>query len=228
MREEDVDLDSGRMAILSKDGAGQGRVEVSRTAWTILASILAAAAIVVFVAPEERTLGEGMRMVYVHVALTWTGIAGFVVAGLIGVVLAIAPRPSLQSWMRTVGWVALLFFAAGWVTSALASQVNWGGVFWDEPRMAATMTGLAAALIVQIVNGWLRWTRAQGLLAVGLGVFLVLSVRSAPLVLHPGNPIATSSSLAIQLTFVGLFALMNLAAIWAVWFLRKRQLGIGP
>lgn len=218
-----MDSDSGPMVTLLRDNARQRRAEVNRTAWAALVSVLAAAAFVLLVAPEERRLGAGMRIVYVHVALIWTGSLGFMATGLMGIWLAFAPRPMLQSWMRTVGWVALLFFAAGWAMSALASQVNWGDVFWAEPRMAATMTGLAAALIVQIVNGWLRWLRVQGLLAAGLVVFLMLSVRSAPLLLHPGDPIGTSSSSAIQLTFVGLFVLTSLAAIWAVWFLRRRS-----
>jgi len=47
---------------------------------------------------------------------------------------------------------------------------------------------------------------------------------SIPLVLHPRNPIRTSDSPAIQLTFAAMFGLMLLAGVWVVWYIRQRQM----
>ena len=48
------------------------------------AALLALAAVVVLSAPAARTLGDAMRVVYVHVALTWAGMLGLAVAALLG------------------------------------------------------------------------------------------------------------------------------------------------
>jgi hypothetical protein len=180
-------------------------------------------ALVVWLAPEEQTLGQGIKSVYVHVALIWVGMAGLALAGLLGLTVIVWASEKISSWMQIIGWVGLAFYAAGLAMSALASKVNWGNIFWQEPRMRAALSMLAAALIVQIVASWVPWLRLRGLLSSGLIVLLAWSTLSAPLVLHPDNPVATSSSLAIQMTFLGLSLLCGLAAAWFVWYWRLRN-----
>ncbi|MFQ5752587.1 MAG: hypothetical protein ACE5HI_11375, partial [bacterium] len=54
-------------------------------AWLVLASIVTAAAIMVWAAPLERTLGEGIKVVYIHVSLTWAGMLSFILTGIVGI-----------------------------------------------------------------------------------------------------------------------------------------------
>ena len=54
--------------------------------WWGLGAIGVVTAVLLLIAPEEATLGAGIRSVYVHVALIWVGLAGFVVAGLLGMI----------------------------------------------------------------------------------------------------------------------------------------------
>jgi len=194
-------------------------------AWIFLAVVALAFAIGVWIAPNERSLGAGIKTVYVHVALTWTGMLGFAVSGLIGLVLAISAQPSLHAWMKSVGWVALPFYATGAVMSIVAAQVNWGGVLWSEPRMTATTLGLAGAIVLVVVNNWLPWRRVQGLFSFGFAVLLVASIRNATLFFHPANPIGASFSTGIQSAFIGLFVLSCIAAMWSVWYVRRRVHG---
>lgn len=208
--------------VTSEKSAIDVSVRPGRAAWLLLAGIVVAFAVVVWIAPNERTLGAGIKTVYVHVALTWTGMLGFAVAGVIGLAVAVSSRPALQAWMKLVGWVALPFYVAGAIMSLVAAQVNWGGVLWAEPRIAATLAGLAGAIGVLALNNWLAWRRAQGLLSLGFAVFLIASISNATLLFHPQNPIGASLSSGIQLTFLSLFALACLAGGWAVWQLRRR------
>ena len=46
-----------------------------------------AIALLLWLAPAEKTMGTGMRSVYLHVGLIWTGIAGFGVGGLLGLLV---------------------------------------------------------------------------------------------------------------------------------------------
>ena len=89
--------------------------------------------------------------------------------------------------------------------------------------MAAALNGFAIALIVQVLNSWLPWLRLRGLLAILLCVLIVWLNGQAELVLHPPNPVRTTESSAIQLTFVSLFVLFSLVGAWLVWFFNARR-----
>lgn len=175
-----------------------------------------AIALLLWLAPAEKTLGTGMRSVYLHVGLIWTGIAGFSLSGLLGLLVLLRNDPRLDGWAQRVAWVAIGFFAAGFLSSMLASKINWGGVFLDEPRNRSALMVLCVALIVQIWGSWPVWTRLKGLLRVGLVAIFAWSNLTTPLVLHPQNPIRTSTSTAIQYTFLGIFILFSLAALLLV------------
>ncbi len=188
-----------------------------------LAVIAVAAAMIVWLAPPERTMGYGIRPVYVHVALIWTGMSGMLAAGLLGLALALSSRTDVGEWMDTVGWVTLGFLAAALIASFAAQTVNWNGIFLDEPRMHVSIRVLAVFLIVQIANRWLPWNRARGLVVAVTAAVVLASMRFTPLVLHPKDPISISSSVPIQLTFVVLFLLCLAAAAVAVRYMMQRR-----
>lgn len=198
-------------------------IDANRKSGLFWIVIIIAAAALVWLAPEEKQLGQGIRSVYVHVALIWVGMAGLVVAGLVGIGVLFSDSGKLASWMEAIGWVALGFYAAGVSMSILASKVNWGSVFWQEPRMKVALNMLALALIVEVFISWVPWRRLKGLLSALLVVILSWTTMSAPLVLHPRNPIGSSSSSGIKLTFLGLSIVSAAAAAWIVWFVRSRR-----
>ena len=185
--------------------------------WLVLGGLITAVLFLLYLAPEEATLGRGIRTVYIHVALTWTGMAGFILAGLVGLAVLATANEKLARWMQTLGWVAYGFYVAGVAVSALASKVNWGGVFWQEPRMMAAFTSLAVATIIMVVNTWVPWVRVRGLLQAIIPAVIVWIVSNAPLVLHPGNPIFSSEATGIKFAFIGMFLLFAAIAAWIVW-----------
>lgn len=89
-------------------------------------AIVAMAIALLIVAPDEATIGSGIRIVYIHVALIWTGMLGLLISGGLGTLIIIFPRDRLQEWMLVIGRVSLLVYAAGVGTSLIAEQVNWG------------------------------------------------------------------------------------------------------
>lgn len=194
-----------------------------KSTWTALLVILSLMALLLLFAPEEKELGSGIRSVYIHVALTWTGMTGLFAAGLIGLGAALFNRSKLQIWAHTITWVALGAFIAGLVMSIVAAGINWGGVFWQEPRTNAVLTVIAAGLIIQVINSWSIPTRLKGFLTALLAAVLLWMVMATPLVLHPGNAARTTPSLAIRFTFFGLYVLCLLAASWIVFSVRMKE-----
>lgn len=196
--------------------------QTPKWAWFLLAALLLLIILVVWLGPDEQTLGSGIKTVYIHVGLTWAGMAGLGVAALVGVGVLFTAKAGWAGWLKTLGWVATLLYGAGILMSMVASKDNWGGVLLQEPRMAAALNGFAIALIVQVLNSALPWLRLRGLLAILLFGLIVMLNGQAELVLHPPNPVRTTESSAIQLTFVSLFFLFSLVGAWLVWFLNAR------
>ncbi len=184
--------------------------------WTVLGGIVLLGLLLVWRAPDEQTLGTGIRSVYVHVAFTWTGMLGLVIAGLISLLAIILDKPSFQEWSHSIAWLALASFFVGLVMSVAAAAINWGAIFWQEPRTNSALQILAVGLIVQLINGWPVSHRPKGVLSFLLACFVIWSISSTTLVLHPGNAASSSPSSAIQFTFLALSFLCSLAASWIV------------
>ena len=188
-----------------------------------VALLFVIAGIVAMTAPAEATLGNGIRTVYVHVGLTWAGTAVFLIAAILGVLVMISNSQFLHDWMRPAGWVATGLYAAGVGMSMLASKVNWGAVFLQEPRMSAAINSLGIALLIQIAAGWFPWLRFRGFLHAIFMVLLYWVTYLAPLVLHPRDPIGTSSAIGIRSTFFVLFGLFFAAGVLVIWQLREMK-----
>lgn len=197
-----------------------------RVTLAVLGGIVTLAAVIVVMIPAEKTLGEGIRSVFIHGALLLTGMLGLYLAGVLGLAVAVSGQEGLWKLTRTVGWVGFGMYVAGILMSFPAARVNWGGMFLAEPRMRVAFNNTALALLVLVATGFVKQVRANGLLTAGLAIFLAWSTYTAPLVLHPSNPIGSSPSLAIKLTFAALMVLCVAAAAWIVWRgMRQSQAG---
>ena len=202
--------------------------ENQASSWLLLGAIMLAAGALLLLAPAEATIGSGIRIVYLHVALIWTGMLVLIFAGLLGLVVLLTGHCVLAEWMQVVAWVGLAFFAAGVITSLAAEIVNWGGIAWREPRTAANVNLLALAVIVQVVNSWLPagWSasgRLQGALNGLLAAAVIWTTMTTEVQLHPASAVGNATSRAIQLTFYGLFLLSLSAAIWFILYVRGRR-----
>lgn len=187
-----------------------------RASGGILLLLLALFVLGTLLAPAENTLGNGIRIVYVHVALMWTGMLGLAVAGALGALLALRPTPRRAELAYTVAVVGFGFFVAGTIASIIAQQVAWGGIAWDEPRTRSALQVVAASAVVLALAELPVPPRLHGTAFALLAAFMVWVTERAPLAMHPADPITPSSAWGIKLAFYGLFAVSALAALWLV------------
>lgn len=185
--------------------------------WVVLAAILLVAAVVLVLSPAEQTLGDVVKVVYAHVALSRAGAVLFYLAGLLGLAVLVRPGPRLDAAMRAVGWAGLTLFTAGFLVSGVAQMLSWGGITWQEPRVAAGANVLAVAVIVQVAGAWLAWPRVRAVLRIALAAFQIWTSLRTPNVLHPGGAISESASSAIQFSNTLLFLLALALGAWIVW-----------
>lgn len=195
--------------------------ETRRTAM-MLAVMLGLASLVVGLAPPERTLGTGIRAVYVHVALTLTGMLGFAISGLLGGVALLTAHRGSHAWMLATGRIALLFHAAGLAVSMAAAWINWGGVFLGEPLLRSSLMVLAAGVLSHSAIPLVPPVRPRAALAMLPFAVLLGTTVGTPFLMHPGGPVLATSPRPILLTFAGLTLLSLLTAALASYALRRR------
>lgn len=183
-------------------GLKQSTTPAPDRTWGWLVLILLVIGLAAAFAPIERTLGAGVRLVYLHGAWVWAGKVAFALAGLAGLIgLIMVRRVSWQLASLALGRTGLVLWLTYLPLSLLVQQLNWGGIFWDEPRWRIPLAfGIAGALLqagLAIIDN-LRLTSLANL---GFGAALWYFLGTIENVLHPDSPIFTSGSLRIQVFF---------------------------
>jgi len=171
---------------------------------------------ILILSPEERTLGIGIKPVYLHVSLTWAGMLLLLLAALMGILTAIWPKEKLVGWQRNVFTVAVGLYLAGFLISLYASWLNWGGIPYQEPRIRAAINVVVSGIAAWILQDFITNPRIKGIIPMIPLIYVFIGGRSPRMVLHPDNPVA-SSPLGIKATFLSMFVLAVLLSIWLLW-----------
>ena len=182
--------------------------------------ILLCAVLLLAFAPNEKTLGNGIKPVYIHVSLTWSGMVGFILAAVLGLVGLIKTNQRLVSWMKTIFLASLTVYLAGFLMSMWASYVNWGGIPFREPRYLSTFNVIAVAAITGAFFLSLSNPRLVALAGMFPSFFLFFTGDNSRMVLHPENPARTAPD-AIRNTFLGMFVLALMLSIWLAFYYRR-------
>jgi hypothetical protein len=198
-----------------------------RRFWLFLGLCAAAATLILALMPSEKTLGQVIKIVYLHGALSRAGMVGFVAAGATGLAYLIGRRPALARWMRGLLWSAWGFWVAHFVVSMPATRLTWGPwIAWGEPRVTVTLQLIGVGLIVIVVTRLLDDDRFTALAVLLLGVAVALMAGRTGVIRHPLDPIGGSPSLAFRLIYLLLLlpviSSMVLVAGRLAWRVRER------
>lgn len=197
---------------------------LTRTRFAVLGLVcLALAALILLLMPLEKTLGQVIKIVYLHGALSRAGMLGLIAAGITGVLFLVTRRPALAAWTRGLLLSGWLFWVTHFIVSMPATRLTWGPwIAWGEPRVTMTLQLMAAGLVVLLVS-WLikddRFTAAAAALlafAVGWMAFATGVVR------HPLDPIGSSPSATLQLIYLALLVPIVSAMVLLAWWLADR------
>ncbi|MEI8133061.1 MAG: hypothetical protein WCG34_11560 [Leptolinea sp.] len=186
------------------------KIPVRLFGWFILSLILLL--IAAALAPLENSLGANIRLVYLHGAWVWAGLVSFAVAGLAGLVGLLFRSLRWNRWSRAFGLTALIFWLTYLPMSLLVMQINWGGLYFDEPRWRIPFTFAVTGVLLQAGLWLLQKPIVTSLANMLFGITLFLSLSGADNVLHPNSPVFNSPSTGIQIYFIGLVALAFLTA----------------
>lgn len=194
-----------------------------RKLWSGLLLTLLLLGLFTALAPLERTLGERARLVYFHGAWVWAGKIAFAAAAAAGLIGLVRRSRAWQNASLALGRTGLVFWLTYLPLSLYVQQVNWGGIFWDEPRWKIPLMFGVVGLLLQAGLALLNDSRVSSAANLVFGVALWWMLGSITNVLHPDSPIAQSSSARIQIYFVILLAL---SVIFGVFLARLLYRGV--
>lgn len=189
---------------------------------SLLLSLLIIAAVTA-VSPLEKTLGANVRLIYFHGAWVWTGKVAFALAGAVGLAALLFPglRARLAGWSLALGRAGLVFWLTYLPLSLLVQQLNWGGIFWDEPRWRVPAAFGVAAVLVQVALTLFNSAVLTALANLVFGVALWIALAQTQNVLHPDSPIYGSGSLRIEFFFSLLVALSLVCLLQITLWIRE-------
>jgi heme exporter protein C len=178
------------------------------------------------VAPTEATMGHAQRIVYVHVAVAWLGLLGFLVTAVTGLVYLVRRDLAWDHWSQAAAELGWLCGGLTLVTGSLWAHTAWG-VWWTwDPRLTTAFILWAiysAYLIVRTgIDDPCRRARIAAVLAVigALDVPLVVLAARWFRGIHPASPgMEPSMRLVLIVSVAGFTALFA-----ALCVRRRRQL----
>ena len=194
-----------------------------------LAGLMAAAVVAIFVvAPTEQTMGNAQRILYVHVAVAWCAIAGFLVTAATGIAYLVRRDLAWDHWSQAAaesGWICGALTLA---TGSLWAHTAWGTWWTWEPRLTATFVLWAIYSGYLIVRGSVEDRHRRARLG---AVVAVLGAVDLPMMfmatrwfrgMHPASP-----SLEPRMRLVLLVCVVSFTALVATLVARRRRNCVG-
>jgi hypothetical protein len=163
-------------------------------------------------APAEQTLGVNSGLVYLHGAWVWSALLIYAAAAAAGLIGLAARQTHWPAWSRALGWTGLAFWTVSLPMSLAVMQVNWGGLFFAEPRWRIPFTFVVVGLLMQIGLALVNRSSLTCLANILFFGALAFGLSRAGNVLHPDSPIFHTSSLGIRAYF-GLLVVLCLALV---------------
>lgn len=111
-----------------------------RAAPLVVGILLAAAHGMIFVfAPREVTMGDVQRILYLHVAVAWCGLAGCLAMGGTAALYLLRRDLNWDHWSRASGEVGWLCTTLTLATGSLWAHEAWNSWWTWEPRLTSSL-----------------------------------------------------------------------------------------
>jgi hypothetical protein len=175
------------------------------------------------IGPQEKTLGENVRIVYLHGAWVLAAEFSLALAALAGLLGILARRGRLRAWSQALGRTGIIFWVIYLPLSLWAMQANWNGLFLSEPRFRVAFIFAVTGVLLQFGLALLSRPTLTSLANFLFFAALLIALRQAGYVMHPPpSPIFGSGVLPLQLYFIGMIFLTLSAAYFLTrWWLQK-------
>ncbi len=193
--------------------------EVRRWTWPLLAGLGLVLLALLWLSPAERTLGQIVKLVYLHGALVRTAMVFFTISLPVNLVALFGGRNAWLAWGKALTWTAVTIWLFHTLFSTITTYAAWGVfIAWFEPRTRFTFTVAAVGLLIIVIAHLVGDDRFSALAFVLLaGLTLALAPRLGA-VQHPLDAIGSSSSNAIRAYYTAIWVVsLMMGGLLAIW-----------
>ena len=180
-------------------------------------------ALLLWFSPAEQTLGETVKLVYLHGALVQTALLLFAVSLPVNLLGFLTARDDWLAWGKALTWSAVTIWLVHTGVSMVTTYAAWGlFIAWYEPRTRFTFILAGVSILVIAVAYLVADDRFSALaFTVLAGLTLVLLPRLG-FVQHPLDPIGSSPSLTIR-TFYGAILVVTalMGGVLTMWWRQR-------
>lgn len=156
--------------------------------------LLASLAMAMVLAPTEETMGQVQRVLYIHVAVAWLGLLGFIVMGATGLAYLFTRNLAWDHWSHAANEIGWLCSSLTLLTGSLWAHSAWGTWWTWDPRLTTMFILWALYSGCLVVRGSVREPHHSARIA---GTLAILGMLDLPLVImatrwfrgiHPVSP----------------------------------------
>jgi hypothetical protein len=170
-------------------------------------------AVLLILSPAEATLGNVVKIVYLHGSLERISTYAYLAAGLLGVGQLAIRRETLAYWTQAVAETAIGLWLAQFVVSLPAQILAWGSIALSEPRVNSALWILGLTVLLYGVARWMGQHAWMSIAAAANAIIVLLILRGTVDIVHPFNPIVASDSMDIKLFYAAIVLATGLLAL---------------
>lgn len=186
---------------------------LEKNSWMIYVALLVVLAVLVVLSPAEATLGNVVKIVYLHGATERIAGYAYLLAAVLGIAYIVTKRNAFIAWTRAFAEIAILFWLAEFLISVPAQVLAWGGFTLNEPRVASAMWILVMTILVYGVARWIAEPMWIAFGAIANAAIFLIVLKGAVNILHPGSAIFASDSDAMKIFYMGIVIVCGVIAI---------------
>lgn len=177
-----------------------------------------------FVAPTEVTMGDVQRIVYLHVAVAWGGLAGCLAMGGCAAMFLICRRLRWDFWSQAAGEVGWLCATLTLLTGSIWAHEAWGTWWTWEPRLTSSLILWTIYAGIFLARSGVEDPHRRARIG---GVLAVIGMSDIPLVImatrwfrgvHPVTP-----EMDPCMRWVLLVSVISYTALFAYLVVQRRQ-----
>jgi len=105
----------------------------------VLASVGLSLILIFFYAPTEATMGDVQRILYLHVAMAWCGLASCIAMALCGAMYLARRRLEWDHWSQATAEIGWLCTTLTLVSGSAWAHKAWGTWWTWEPRLTSSL-----------------------------------------------------------------------------------------
>jgi hypothetical protein len=176
--------------------------------------------VLIWFSPVDSQLGPALKLVYLHGALIFTGLFLFAALGFVGIISLF--RNSLRNLLFDIGRTAIIFWVSAAIVGNIASELTWGGIYWNEPRLKVIIIIFIISLSVYFISTAYDNDKIKSILGIALSSLVFLLILGAGKIMHPVNPFGAADS-SIRFFFGIITLVFLILSIQMVHWLSERK-----